>query len=231
MNLLVYTSSNLLFNTTWRTMNTEIELKYLIPGKGSGPDVTEEAITGMLTAQAINFEADEKQLDNDYFDSDHLVLRSMNIRLRIRSQNGVYEQTIKTAGKVVGCMHQWPEYNVDIANNNLDLGLFPKQIWPNNINLLALQKSMKVLFTTNFHRKTWIINLKGCVIELALDRGTISTAPDKPILAIDEIEIELVSGDKKELFILAEQLNNIIELQPGKLSKAARGYSLYYENK
>ena len=212
-------------------MNTEIELKYLISAKGGGQDIAEEAINAWLLAQAINFEADEKELANDYFDSDDLVLRAMDIGLRIRCENGRYEQTIKTAGKVIGCMHQRSEYNIDIIDNCLDLLLFPEHIWPENTDVVALQKSMGVLFSTNFHRKIWLIHLNQSVIELVLDRGIISTEVDKPTLAINEIEIELVSGDEAALFTLAEQLNHILELQPGKLSKAACGYSLYYENK
>jgi len=210
--------------------STEIELKYLVPAKENERDTVEDSITAMLTAQAINFETDEKELGNDYFDSDNLVLRAMDIGLRIRRQNGRYEQTIKTAGKVVGCMHQRLEYNVDIISNNLDLLLFPEHIWSNNTDVVALQQSMQVLFTTNFHRKTWLIHLNNSVIELALDRGTISTEPDKPTLAINEIEIELVSGDESVLFALAEQLKNIIKMQTGKLSKAACGYRLYDDN-
>ena len=149
--------------------------------------------------------------------------------LRIRSSNQAYEQTIKTAGKVVGCLHQRPEYNVALENNQLNLLLFPEHIWPEDIDLVELQLSLQVLFNTNFTRQTWLITQANNVIELAFDRGEIFTSSNTVKLAINELEIELVSGDEQALFTLAEQLMTILEMEPGKLSKAARGYALYHQ--
>ena len=140
-----------------------------------------------------------------------------------------YEQTIKTAGKIEAGLHQRPEYNVNIAERCLDLSLFPTNIWPENTNVMKLQTSLQVLFSTNFSRHTWLIQLNESVIELALDSGDICTAPGKPSLVINEIEIELVSGSEQALFTLAEQLKDVVSMQPSNISKAARGYALYYD--
>jgi len=208
-------------------MNTEIELKFLLSATDIENDRVADKITAMLKAQDIDFQYAEKLLANDYFDSDNLELRKMDMGLRIRSQGHKYEQTIKTAGKVVDGLHSRPEYNVDIESNHLALALFPAHIWPENFDVNALQKNLQVIFTTNFTRQAWLINQDNNVIELALDRGTISTSTCPNSLAINELEIELVEGEQQALFTLAEQLKTIVNIEPGNLSKAARGYALH----
>ncbi|MFT7006441.1 MAG: triphosphatase [Colwellia sp.] len=210
-------------------MTTEIELKYLIPANHNDNDLVVDKITALLNAQNITFTLDKKQLSNSYFDNNDLALRKMDIGLRIRGVDQAYEQTIKTAGKVVGCLHQRPEYNVALEGNHLDLSLFPEHIWPEHVDVLILQKSMQVIFNTNFFRQTWLITQESSVIELALDRGEISIDSNVDTLAINELEIELVSGDEQALFALAEQLVTVVQMKPGKLSKAARGYALYHQ--
>jgi triphosphatase len=210
-------------------MTTEIELKYLIPANHKDNDLVVDKITALLNGQNNTFTLDRKQLSNSYFDNNDLALRKMDIGLRIRGVDQAYEQTVKTAGKVVGCLHQRPEYNVDLESNDLDLSLFPEHIWPEHVDVVKLQQSLQVIFNTNFSRQTWLITQENSVIELALDRGEISTNPNVDTLAINELEIELVSGDEQALFVLAEQLMTVVQMKPGKLSKAARGYALYHQ--
>ncbi len=210
-------------------MTTEIELKYLLPGTDDKNDHLADKITAMLTAKNISFERSQNQLTNDYFDTEHLALRKMDFGLRIRTKNQQYEQTIKTAGKVVGCLHQRPEYNIDIVEKQLNLSLFPIKIWPKNTNVEKLEKNLQVIFSTDFSRQTWLIYQGENIIELALDKGIICTKLNEPTQTINELEIELVSGDEQALFVLAKQLMAVVTMTPGKLSKAARGYALYHD--
>ena len=212
-------------------MTTEIELKYQLSSNSKENKTVVDDITAMLKAQNVFFEINQYQLANDYFDTESLALRKMDFGLRIRTKEHQYEQTIKTAGKVVGCLHQRPEYNVDIATKQLDLSLFDKSIWPDNTDIKALEDNLSVIFSTNFFRQTWFIHQDESVIELALDRGEIFTKLNEPIQQINELEIELVSGNEQALFILAKQLSAVVTMTPGKLSKAARGYKLYYDRK
>ena len=210
-------------------MTTEIELKYQLLTSESSDDTIVADISAMLNKQNISFEVGQSNLVNDYFDSDNLALRKMDFGLRIRTKNGKYEQTIKTAGKVENGLHQRPEYNVDIATAQLSLSLFPQDIWPENTNVMALEKSLNVIFSTNFSRHTWLITQGENIIELALDRGKIQASPTSPSVVINEIEIELVKGNEQALFLLADNLKAIIAMEPSNLSKAARGYALYYD--
>ena len=210
-------------------MTKEIELKYLIPVNHGKSDLAVDKITAKLKEQNKTFIVDKKQLNNSYFDNEDLALRKMDTGLRIRGANHKYEQTIKTAGTVVGCLHQRPEYNVNIESNHLNLLLFPKHIWPEQVDVVKLQQSLQVIFQTNFFRQIWLITQENSVIELALDRGEIFTSLNAKKISINEIEIELISGDEKDIFTLAEQLMTVIEMKPGNLSKAAQGYALYQQ--
>ena len=101
-------------------MTTEIELKYLMLVENNA-----DKITKILTQENIEFTYHEKQLDNCYFDTQDLNLRHHDMGLRVRRCNDHIEQTIKTAGQVVGGLHSRPEYNIDIDSENPILALFP----------------------------------------------------------------------------------------------------------
>jgi len=211
-------------------MITEIELKYLLPTSSTTEDGLSSKISEMLTAKNIRFTLSQKQLSNDYYDSEALDLRKMDMGLRIRAEDTRFEQTIKTAGKVVDGLHQRPEYNIDIEQNSLSLALFPQEIWPDNTDLEALQNKLSILFSTDFIRQAWVIEFESSLIELALDRGNITTSLSTQSLVINELEIELVKGEQQALFNLAKLLKVLVALEPGNLSKAARGYALCHQS-
>ena len=226
-------------------MNTEIELKYQLSESIKENSLVVANITNVLMAENYSFEMHQYQLINNYFDNDDLDLRNIDFGLRIRAktildkkdkkdkkdknQPHSFEQTIKTAGNVIDGLHKRPEYNVDILDSQLNLTLFPVNIWPAGTNIEQLQRSLHVIFSTNFMRQTWLIHQGKNVIELALDLGEIYTLKGEPKLYINEIEIELVSGEEQALFMLAKQLETVIEMTPSNESKAARGYRLYYD--
>ena len=202
-------------------MTTEIELKYLVLG-----DNTIEKITNTLSRENINFSYQEKQLANCYFDTPELNLRQHDMGLRVRRSNSHIEQTIKTAGQVVGGLHSRPEYNVNIESDLPILALFPDEIWQPGQSVANIQQALVALFNTDFKRCTWLItDVNGNVVELAYDQGEIASS-DKTE-TIHELEFELVQGDTTALFNLASLLFQELALRPGIKSKAARGYALW----
>ena len=202
-------------------MTTEIELKYLVLG-----DNTKEKISQTLNRENIQFSYQEKQLVNCYFDTPDLNLRQHDMGLRIRRNNDHIEQTIKTAGQVVGGLHSRPEYNIDIVSEFPILSLFPNEIWNESQSVNSIQRDLVALFETNFKRCTWLItDQAGNVVELAYDQGEVSSSENKE--NIHELEFELVEGDKSALFSLASLLFKVLAVRPGLKSKAARGYALW----
>ena len=180
----------------------------------------------MLKQKQLTFKQAEKVLTNCYFDTAELDLRKLDMGLRVRTCNEHIEQTIKTAGQVVGGLHQRPEYNVDIAHPFPQLTLFPEKIWSDPQQAIRLQEHLVSLFTTDFHRSIWLVEgIGNSIIELVFDQGKVtSNGREEPIC---EIEIELVEGKTEDLFTLAEHLFHQLAIRPGTLSKAARGYALY----
>ncbi len=202
-------------------MATEIELKYLVFSTN-----TAEIISSLLSKNNIEFIESRTQLGNCYFDTPDLNLRKHDMGLRIREKDGMLEQTIKTAGKVVGGLHQRPEFNIPITEKQPDLSLFPDEIWASTQTYQNIQSQLVSLFTTDFERQIWLINTaRGGVVEVVFDLGEVSS--NGLVDPICEIELELIRGDVSELFDLAELFLTELDLRPGLKSKAARGYGLW----
>lgn len=202
-------------------MTVEIELKFI---------ATTAAIAALperLTSWQNQHSAPQT-LTNIYFETADKRLRQHDIGLRTRGYDGRYEMTVKTGGKVVGGLHQRPEYNVDIDSDQLDLARFPADIWPEGWVIETLQAELQPLFRTDFTREKWVITYGESEIELAVDQGTISAGElSEPL---HEIELELKKGNQADLLALAAELAQIGGLRQGNLSKAARGYHLAQGN-
>ncbi|MGJ8694312.1 MAG: inorganic triphosphatase [Thalassotalea sp.] len=202
-------------------MATEIELKYLVVNNG-----VENKITTLLNEQGVSYSYDKNSLSNRYFDTQKLAFRQHDFGLRVRAKNEQREQTIKTAGQVIGGLHKRPEYNIDIQDNFPNLALFPKEIWPAGIHLPSWQNDLVVLFSTDFERHTWTIQFQTSEIELAFDLGNICSSGRTTDIC--EIELELLTGNESDLFDLAALLMSTLLMRPGTQSKAARGYFLWH---
>ncbi|MCG9697552.1 CYTH domain-containing protein [Shewanella sp. Isolate11] len=199
-------------------MEAEIELKLFFP------ENEREALVSLLNSLPHSEPKGSKHLSNSYFDTPELTLRHWDMGLRVRGCNGQFEQTIKTAGTVVGGVHSRPEYNVDICEPEVDLSLFPQQIWPDNGDIQQVQQQLYSLFDTDFTRMIWHIYIDESLVEVALDIGFIGAGElSEPIC---ELEFELLAGDTLALLSLGEQVTQKIPARLGRASKAQRGYRL-----
>lgn len=198
-------------------MTVEIELKFI---------ATPEAVAALPQQLAAwpNQHSAPQKLTNIYFETADNFLRSQDMGLRIRGFDDSYEMTIKTAGKVVGGLHQRPEYNVAIAAPELALERFPADIWPEGCDLAALQQALQPLFRTDFAREKWVVTYGESEIEVGLDQGEVRAGELSEALC--EIELELQQGNTGDLLALANALAEHGGLRQGSLSKAARGYHL-----
>lgn len=170
-----------------------------------------------------------KKLTNIYFDTPQRQLRQWDMGLRIRGCDGHYEMTIKTAGQVIGGLHQRPEYNVDIDSPELNLAAFPADIWPEGTDIEQLQSRLEVLFSTHFAREKWLVTFEDSEIEIVFDQGEVSAGAKE--IPIQEFELELKKGFIADVLNLAKKLADIDGLRLSSVSKAARGYSLLQPQK
>lgn len=213
-------------------MATEIELKYLLEQQESNcatQEIVQQKISQLFDSLKLDYQHKQNKLVNTYFDTNELALRQLDCGLRVRQANDYCEQTIKTAGKTIAGLHQRPEYNVAITGSQPTLSLFPQDIWPKGSDVEQLQSQLVALFTTNFTRHTWKVTTAFGKVEIAYDQGVISSGVEQ--CAINEIELELVSGDVNALFTLAKELFKLFAMRPGTTSKAARGYQLWHLQK
>jgi triphosphatase len=207
-------------------MEYEIELK-LLTNQHAG-DIIETKLLPQLNA---NVTQETQILTNHYFDTPDRTLRQHNIGLRIRGSNLKFEQTLKTAGKSVGGLHQRPEYNVQLDESKKqsikmpELKLFPRSVWPKTIDVETLQAKIETLFSTHFERRIYLLKFSdGDIVELVWDLGEV-TAGNKSV-PICEIELELKKGSTAILFKLAKLIVSLLPTTIGIDSKAALGYIL-----
>lgn len=201
-------------------MATELELKLIVSGDALRQ--IEEMLIPTLDAKV---KKSEFTLYNQYYDTPDFKLRAHDIGFRVRGRDGRYEQTVKTRGKVVSGLHSRPEYNVDIESEKPDLSLFDESIWPSDLDPDTLQREIEPTFTTDFERTEFKLDFgsRGKV-ELVCDVGHIRA--NKQTLPINEVELELLSGDVSLLYDVAEKLCDGITAHVGNQSKAARGHML-----
>ncbi len=199
-------------------MDTEIELKFVATQDMAEP------LAALLQRYPIRSQ-DDAQLGNIYFDTEDRRLRGWDCGLRVRSRDGHHEQTIKTAGQVVGGLYQRPEYNLPVNGEWPELAAFPADIWPSGTDVGALQGALRPLFRTDFRRRSWRIEAaEGVEIEVAYDQGQVGV--DERQVPLCEVELELVRGPARSLFDLAAELVQLGGLRLGSVSKAQRGYQL-----
>ncbi|MFP1934966.1 inorganic triphosphatase [Lonsdalea quercina] len=203
-------------------MSEEIELKFIVH------PATVPALQTQLNQWKSDYSHSKHlhahQLANIYYETPDGYLRQHGIGLRIRGENGCYEMTAKTAGKVVGGLHQHPEYNVELAGPQLDIRLLPDDIWPEQCDLDALAAELTPLFSTDFRREVWVVSHHQSIIEMVLDRGEVVAGELRE--PICELELELKVGQRSDLLEFADELSDVGGLRQGYLSKAARGYQL-----
>ncbi len=199
-------------------METEIELKFFV-----SPDFSTSLVEKLANEKVLQHSC--RDLGNTYFDTPDNWLRQHDTGLRIRRFDDVFVQTVKTAGRVVAGLHQRPEYNAEHTNNTPDLSLHPSDIWPSGKDTQVLQSELVGIFSTDFTREQWLINMAdGSQVEVAFDQGLVTA--DGKQTDICEVELELKSGQTDALFNLARVLCAEGGIRLGNLSKAARGYRL-----
>jgi len=204
-------------------MDAEIELKLFIQSQHH------DLLKKILNDYPNSTPQGQKKLTNGYFDTDDLQLRRWDMGLRVRGFDNQLEQTIKTAGRVVGGIHSRPEYNVSIDQKTPILSRFPKEIWPTGNDLDKVSASLTCIFETNFERQTWHIYLNDSLVEVALDVGEIIA--QHQIDPICELEFELLAGNTSALIQLAIDVAKSVPFRLGKASKAQRGYQLAGKSK
>jgi inorganic triphosphatase YgiF len=164
-----------------------------------------------------------RRLHNIYYDTPKLELHKSAMALRLRRAGRQWLQTLKGGGSVRAGMHQRDEWEVPVSRAALDFSSPQTAEWDEHLPL-RLRKKLQPVFTTNFSRTSRMLEWQGAQIELCMDHGEVYT--EQHGTPICELELELKSGEPRQLFELALALLDIAPFELEPVSKAEQGYRL-----
>lgn len=198
-------------------MAVETELKLHIAPEHLGKLKRHPLLKQLSPARATT-----RKLYSVYFDTPDLELRQRGMALRLRRTGKQWLQTLKGGGGVQAGLHQRNEYETPVPGEMLDFAALEAsgaaRLPP------ALHKKLQPLFATDFSRTSRMVMMGGAAIELAMDSGEIRAG--QAASPISELELELKSGETRQLFALALALLDIVPLELEHTSKAEYGYIL-----
>ena len=164
--------------------NVEIELKLLLGKRELKKLLASELLKGVLRAGSEK----KRNLVSSYYDTADLAFKKNGVAYRVRDKgDGSFEATIKTDRKSSGGLSERVEINIPLAENTAVLEGFGERGLGFELTELAPEGVAK-LFTVDVVRTTYLLDLEGAVVELAIDNGKIIAGKRKD--DIDEIEIE-----------------------------------------
>ena len=155
-----------------------------------------------------------------YFDTDKFALRKNGVTFRVRRTGSRYVQTVKSMGS--GLLDR-NELETELKSSKPDFSAVRRTALKPLFNK-RLCKDLRPVFETRIDRTRYPLDFKRSQVEVTVDRGKIGTGNrSHPVC---EIEIELKSGDKAELFKLARAISRAMSAELSVKSKAQRGYEL-----
>jgi inorganic triphosphatase YgiF len=167
-------------------------------------------------------------MHNAYYDTPDHALQKMAVALRVRRIDGKgaphWVQTLKIGGATDSAFSRRGEWETPNPSGRLDSAALSDTPWREMDRDGALFKALSPVFTTDFERVSWIVNLQDASLEIALDRGQVLM--DGHSTPLCELEIELLEGPPEAVFEAAFQIGLQLSLLPLHMSKAERAYRL-----
>jgi len=196
-------------------------------------------LSGLKSWSALKGIAPKRQqLNAVYFDTPRFDLARSRAGLRLRRESGYWVQTLKTELND-GVRQEWTHRHPRMAAGQLPaispLGLphtkAEQAKCTKALNQALTQpEQLEPKFSVEVRRTTWVFRKGRSTIELALDLGQIQ-ASNQQSTVIQEVELELKSGQEKDLWVALKDL--VAHLGPGfqiePRSKAQRGHGLWQE--
>ena len=203
--------------------NVEIEMKLVI-----GKKALQTLLSSPLFQQLVR-QGSEKQrhLVSTYYDTEDLALKKQGIAYRVRDKgDGSWEATVKTAQQSSNGLSRRLELNLPLTENKPVLTGFADLGLGYELTDLA-GEGVEPLFTVAVDRTTYLLDVEGAVVEMALDQGKITTPKNRRAKdTIAEVELELLEGEIAPLLKLVVQLTELVPVFVEKRSKFARGLAL-----
>ncbi|MDD2914836.1 MAG: CHAD domain-containing protein [Gallionella sp.] len=164
-----------------------------------------------------------RRLYNIYYDTPKLELHKSAMALRLRRSGRQWLQTLKGGGSVKAGLHQRNEWEIPVSRAALDFSSPQAAEFDEHLPL-PLRKRLQPVFVTDFSRTSRMLDWQGTQIELCMDQGEVRT--EQHSAPICELELELKSGEPRQLFELALALLEIVPFELETVSKAELGFRL-----
>ena len=200
--------------------NVETELKLLIDKKDLKKLLASDLLQSVIRKSSYR----TVQMCSSYYDTADLNFKNNGIAYRVRDKgDGSFEATVKTSQKNSSGLSERLELNMPLPDDQVVLTGFKDLGLGFELTELA-PAGVEKLFATEIVRTTYLLDLPQAVAELAVDNGYIRR--DRAKDRIDEIEIELLEGDKGALLDFAAKIAEQVPVFIEKRSKFARGLEL-----
>lgn len=193
---------------------TETEIKLALPPAKA------QQLQHIPLLRGVNGAKSTAMQVSTYFDTRRFKLKRKGLVLRVRRTGAQHIQTIKTEGEGVIDRHEW---ETELDGDALD---FAAARGTALAPLLTrkLRRKLRPVFETRVRRTTYPLQTRDAEVEVTLDRGKIIAGRQSTPLC--EIEIELKSGDKSDLFRVARSVARAMSAELAMKSKSQRGYEL-----
>ena len=199
----------------------EIELKYRIPDGDTAARIWEDSLFSEIEEEDSR---EELQLHAIYYDTKDLQLAKNEIAYRVRREGERTIATLKWKGKSEDGLHTREELTVPVADSAPDIDVFlESDIGPELEGLVEDQELME-LMRTDMKRSRFRIDTGTGLFEISVDQGSVSTIYGSR--DIQEVEVELFSGETEELLAVGRRLQEVYGLEPENISKYARGIEM-----
>jgi triphosphatase len=197
----------------------ELELKVEL----SKPDV--DRLAGDFAAGDLSIgAAATTELRTVYFDTPAHDLHAAGVSLRLRRQEGGWQQTVKVDQHVEEGISNPIELQAIVADERPDIRKISDKKVRRAVQKVLCDTTLRPVFETVVQRTTRSIKVQDSEIELAIDDGEVRAGEERQDLR--EAELELKAGSAEGLLLAAEKLLAGHELKLSSRSKAERGYRL-----
>src|SRR5215470_1988424 len=165
-------------------MPDEVEIKLRL-----SPDRVSQLKRASVLRSLTRSRGRTRRLLSVYFDTPRLDLQSLGGALRIRHIGKQRIQTLKLPTDDPSGLQTYQEIERTVADDVPELAALGDEAAAARLNEHIIVTDLTPIFTTEFRRTVWPVQLDDTTIEVALDSGEIRAADRR--LPVCEVELEL----------------------------------------
>jgi inorganic triphosphatase YgiF len=205
----------------------EIELKYRVTSREQAERIWNDNLFADIEESDSRAKISIKAA---YFDTEDMLLLKNGIAFRIRREGDRVVGTLKWDYQNIDSIGLYvrEEVNVPVTDKACFLAPNPSIFRQSDegrrmVELLG-DKKLYNIFETVFMRRKFRIDTGDSIMEISIDEGEIIA--DDAKAPINELEVELYSGNRDDLIKIGNQISEKYGISPETRSKYARGIAL-----